>query len=126
MSGSAGFGRTGYEEDELLMISGMQHYAFCRRQWGLIHLEQQWAENVLTYEGRQLHRRADDPYFTELRGDVLVSRAMPLVSYRLGLYGVADVVEFHAVVDSFILRGKGTASHDTFRFRFADEGAGTC
>ncbi|WP_051318556.1 CRISPR-associated protein Cas4 [Cohnella thermotolerans] len=100
MSGSAGFGRTGYEEDELLMISGMQHYAFCRRQWGLIHLEQQWAENVLTYEGRQLHRRADDPYFTELRGDVLVSRAMPLVSYRLGLYGVADVVEFHAVVDS--------------------------
>lgn len=100
MSGIAESGTSGYEEDELLMISGIQHYAFCRRQWGLIHLEQQWAENVLTYEGRQLHRRADDPYFTELRGDVLVSRGMPLVSSRLGMYGVADVVEFHAVVDS--------------------------
>lgn len=91
-------GNPRYEEDELLMISGIQHYAFCRRQWGLIHLEQQWAENVLTFEGRQMHRRADDPYFSETRGDVLVSRAMPLVSSRLGLYGVADVVEFHAVV----------------------------
>lgn len=88
-----------FEEDELLLLSGIQHYAFCRRQWGLIHLEQQWAENVLTFEGRQMHRRADDPYASEIRGDVLVSRAVPLVSYRLGLYGVADVVEFHAVVD---------------------------
>jgi CRISPR-associated exonuclease Cas4 len=87
-----------YEEDDLLMISGIQHYAFCRRQWGLIHIEQLWAENVLTFEGRQMHRRADDPYFSESRGDVLVSRAMPLVSSSLGLYGVADVVEFHAVV----------------------------
>jgi len=89
-----------YDEDELLMISGIQHYAFCRRQWGLIHIEQQWAENVLTFEGRQMHRRADDPYFSETRGDVLVTRAMPLVSSRLKLYGVADVVEFHAVVGS--------------------------
>jgi CRISPR-associated exonuclease Cas4 len=88
-----------YDEDELLMISGIQHYAFCRRQWGLIHLEQQWAEHVLTYEGTLLHRRADDPFTSELRGDVLVSRAMPLVSPTLGLYGVSDVVEFHAVAD---------------------------
>ncbi|TMV08120.1 CRISPR-associated protein Cas4 [Paenibacillus thermoaerophilus] len=88
-----------FAEDDLLLISGIQHYAFCPRQWGLIHIEQQWAENVLTFEGRQMHRRADDPYFSETRGDVLVSRAMPLVSYRLGLYGVADVVEFHAVID---------------------------
>ncbi|MEK8126503.1 CRISPR-associated protein Cas4 [Paenibacillus filicis] len=89
-----------YEDDEFLMISGIQHYAFCRRQWGLIHMEQQWAENVLTYEGTQMHKRADDPYLSELRGDVLVSRAMPLVSPTLGLYGVSDVVEFHAVADT--------------------------
>lgn len=89
-----------YEEDEMLMLSGIQHFVFCKRQWGLIHLEQQWAENVLTFEGRQMHRRADDPYFNETRGDVLISRAMPLVSSSLGLYGVADVVEFHAVADT--------------------------
>ncbi|MEY9091622.1 CRISPR-associated protein Cas4 [Paenibacillus sp. RC84] len=88
-----------YGEEQLLMLSGVQHYAFCKRQWSLIHVEQLWAENVLTYEGRQLHKRADDPYFSEKRGDVLVSRAMPLACYSHGFYGVADVVEFHAVVD---------------------------
>ncbi|MFD2334444.1 hypothetical protein ACFSR7_34815 [Cohnella sp. GCM10020058] len=88
-----------YSEDELLMISGIQHFAFCRRQWGLIHIEQQWEDNILTYEGGQMHRRADNPMLSETRGDVLISRAMPLVSYRLGLYGVSDVVEFHAVAD---------------------------
>lgn len=88
-----------YSEDQLLMLSGIQHYAFCKRQWSLIHVEQQWSENVLTYEGRQMHRRADDPYFSEKRGDVLVSRAMPLVCYEHGFFGVADVVEFHAVLD---------------------------
>lgn len=88
-----------FNEDEMLMISGIQHFAFCRRQWGLIHIEQQWAENVLTYEGRQMHRRADDPFANEMRGDVLITRAIPLVSSSLGLYGVADVVEFHAVAD---------------------------
>lgn len=90
----------GYSEDQLLMISGIQHFAFCPRQWGLIHLEQQWEDNVLTYEGSRMHRRADNPMLSEIRGDVLISRAMPLVSYRLGLYGVADVVEFHAVADA--------------------------
>lgn len=47
-----------------------------------------------------MHRRADDPYASEIRGDVLITRAMPLVSYTLGVYGVADVVEFHAVPDA--------------------------
>ena len=88
----------GYEEEEMLMISGIQHYAFCQRQWGLIHIEQQWAENVLTYEGKLMHKRADDAYSSELRGEVLITRAMPLVSPTLGLYGVSDIVEFHAVL----------------------------
>ncbi|MCL6457908.1 MAG: CRISPR-associated protein Cas4 [Gorillibacterium sp.] len=88
-----------YTEDELLSLSGIQHYSFCPRQWALIHVEQQWEENVLTYEGTQMHRRADDPFISETRGDVLITRALPLVSYMLGIYGVADVVEFHAVID---------------------------
>jgi len=68
--------------------------AFCERQWALIHIEQAWAENVRTVEGHQLHERVDDPNQDETRGDRLIIRAMPIISRRLGLQGVADVVEF--------------------------------
>ncbi|WP_322907669.1 CRISPR-associated protein Cas4 [Paenibacillus campi] len=84
-----------YRDDELLMLSGIQHFAFCRRQWALIHLEQQWADNLRTYEGQELHHKADQPDIKEKRGKLIISRAMPLVSYRLGVSGIADVVEFH-------------------------------
>jgi CRISPR-associated exonuclease Cas4 len=84
-----------YSDSDLLQLSGIQHFAFCRRQWALIHLEQQWQENLLTFGGREMHERADDPFFTETRGRVIVTRSLPLVSYRLGLYGIADVVEFY-------------------------------
>jgi CRISPR-associated exonuclease Cas4 len=83
-----------YAEDDLLPLSGLQHLAFCERQWGLIHLEQAWSENLLTAEGRVLHERAHEAT-SELRGGVLTARAVRLRSLRLGLAGVADVVEFH-------------------------------
>jgi len=54
-----------YEEDELLLLSGIQHFAFCPRQWALIHIEQQWAENVKTIEGKHLHERTDDPFMKD-------------------------------------------------------------
>ena len=47
-----------YEEEEYLQLSGIQHFAFCRRQWALVHIELQWAENVRTVEGRLLHEKA--------------------------------------------------------------------
>lgn len=83
-----------YTQDELLPLSGIQHFLFCRRQWALIHIEQQWKENVLTAEGRIMHKRADDPFFTETRNGVITARSVPVASYRLGLSGVCDVVEF--------------------------------
>lgn len=82
-----------YAEDELLAISALQHLAFCERQWGLIHLEGAWAENQLTAEGRVLHERAHEADW-EVRGDQCIARGLPLRSLRLGLVGVADVVEF--------------------------------
>lgn len=85
-----------YTADELLPLSGIQHFLFCRRQWALIHIEQQWQENVLTAEGRIMHQRADDPFFTETRNGVITGRAVPIASYRLGLSGICDVVEFTA------------------------------
>lgn len=78
-----------------MQLSGLQHFAFCRRQWALIHLEGLWAENVRTVSGEQMHERAHDAGQSELRGDVLTVRGMPVRSRALGLSGACDVVEFH-------------------------------
>ncbi|MTI95233.1 MAG: CRISPR-associated protein Cas4 [Firmicutes bacterium] len=86
-----------FSDDDLLALSGIQHFAFCQRQWALIHVEKQWAENLRTVQGKQLHERVDNPDFFESRGDILTTRSVPLSSYVLGLYGVADMIEFHAV-----------------------------
>lgn len=83
-----------FSDEDLLPISGLQHLNFCERQWGLIHMEQEWSENVLTAEGAHLHRHVHEQG-TESRGGVLMVRGLRLRSLRLGLYGVADMVEFH-------------------------------
>ena len=77
------------------MLSGIQHMAFCERQWALIHIEQVWAENVRTVEGNHLHERTDNSFEDETRKGLRTVRAMPLISKKLGLRGIADVVEFH-------------------------------
>ncbi len=86
-----------YNDEDLLALSGIQHFAYCPRQWALIHIEKQWSENLRTVEGRQLHERVDNPDFFEARGGILTTRSVPLSSYVLGFYGVADVVEFYAI-----------------------------
>ncbi|HCY40795.1 MAG TPA: CRISPR-associated protein Cas4 [Prolixibacteraceae bacterium] len=83
-----------YSDDDLIMLSGIQHIAFCERQWALIHIEQQWHENMRTVEGAHMHQRVDDPFASEVRGNVITLRSVSMVSFELGLYGVADVVEF--------------------------------
>jgi len=87
-----------YNEDDLIMISALQHYAFCERQCALIHLEQVWLESRLTAEGRILHERVHEQE-GESRGGVRIERALPLRSLRFGLVGVADVIEFHPLKD---------------------------
>ena len=95
-----------YSQDELLPLSGIQHFVFCRRQWALIHVERQWQENALTAEGRLLHKRADDPFFTETRKGVITARSVPIATYRLGLAGVCDVVEFTVSPEGVHLPGR--------------------
>ncbi len=92
-----------FEEEELLPISALQHLAFCERQWGLIHIECLWSENLLTMEGHHLHNRVDEEE-TEVRGDIRICRGLRLRSLRLGLIGKADVVEFHRLP---VPEGKG-------------------
>lgn len=83
----------GYGEEALLPISGIQHFSFCRRQWALIHLEGQWAENLDTAVGSTFHGRAHGGEGGTVRG-VRTVRSVTLVSRTLGLKGIADVVEF--------------------------------
>ena len=84
-----------WPDDELVMISALEHYSYCPRQCGLIHLEDVYHENVFTLRGRKVHERAHAEGGAAEHG-VRVERALPLWSEALGLTGVADVVEFHA------------------------------
>ncbi len=89
-----------FTDAQLLPLSGLAQWLYCPRRAALIHLEQLWAENRFTTEGRILHRNAHDAGTGRARAgrsaQTRVARALDLVSYRLGLIGKADVVEFPA------------------------------
>lgn len=77
----------------MLMLSGIQHFMFCPRQWALIHVEQQWEENKLTVEGQILHKNVDNPFYRQKNGGVITLRSLHVASRELGLYGITDAVE---------------------------------
>jgi CRISPR-associated exonuclease Cas4 len=80
-------------EDDLLMLSALQHLLFCERQCALIHIEQLWFENRFTAEGRVMHDRVHSSG-RESRGDVQIEFSVPIRSFELGITGQADVVEY--------------------------------
>lgn len=94
-----------YDDDELLALSALQHFAYCPRQFALIHIEQIWEENRFTAEGQILHQRANSGE-AETRGDLHVARSLRLVNHTLGLTGIADVVEFHKAETGAALPGR--------------------
>ena len=83
-----------YTEDDLLMLSALQHLLFCERQCALIHIEQLWFENRYTAEGRVMHDRVHSGG-NESRGSVRIEFSVPIRSFALGVTGQADVVEYH-------------------------------
>lgn len=93
-------------EEDWLALSGLQHFAFCRRQWALIHLEQLWADNLRTVEGELLHQKAHNADAAEKRGDLLVLRGLRVFSPTLGITGACDVVEFSASPTGVPLAGR--------------------
>ncbi len=84
-----------WQEEDLVMISAIEHYSYCQRQCALIHVEQVFEENIYTLRGTRAHERADVPNW-EMDGATRIERALPLWSDRLGLTGRADTVEFRA------------------------------
>lgn len=95
-----------YKEEDFLQLSGLQHFKFCRRQWALIHIESQWAENFRTVDGALLHQNAHDKGLRESRGDLLITRGMNVFSATLGVSGECDVLEFHRGTDGIPLKGR--------------------
>lgn len=95
-----------YQEEEFLQLSGLQHYSFCRRQWALIHIENQWAENYRTVDGNLMHERAHDREFRERRADRIVTRSVSIFSPELGISGQCDVLEYHRSKDGIPLAGQ--------------------
>jgi CRISPR-associated exonuclease Cas4 len=81
------------QEDALVPLSALQHFLYCPRQCALIHVEQQWAEDGATAEGRILHERVDGGK-PDRRAGVRIVRGMALRSFTLGVTGKADAVEF--------------------------------
>lgn len=88
-------------EDNYLLISGIQHFIFCRRQWALIHIEQLWAENYFTVDGQIKHEKVDKTNNSELKNDIRIIRSMPIVSNKLKIQGKCDVVELQPDNDGF-------------------------
>lgn len=83
-----------YNDDDMLQLSGIQHFMYCQRQWALIHIEGLWEENRLTAEGRLLHENCDNPYLKESnRNNTILLRSVRLASHSLGLTGMADAIE---------------------------------
>jgi len=86
-----------FTEDDFIHISALQHYVFCLRQCALIHVEDVWQDNVFTVRGEILHEKVDSDTY-ETRGTLKTVRGLRIHSYRLGVVGRADVVEFHAEI----------------------------
>ena len=95
-----------YIEDDYLMISGLQQFSFCRRQWALIHVENQWKDNVRTIKGNIMHERAHDDSIREKRGSVISMRGLRVSSRLLGISGICDVIEFHESEEGIYLKGE--------------------
>lgn len=98
-----------YAEEDYLQLSGIQHFAFCRRQWALIHIEDLWESNLRTVEGDLFHERAHDGDVSEKRGDIITTRGLAIASPTLGISGQCDIVEYHrdeAGIEIFGYEGK--------------------
>lgn len=94
-----------YREEDYLLLSGIQHYDFCPRQWALIHIEEQWNENYLTASGRVMHAKVHGSEAVEKRGNLIIFRALKVSSAELGISGECDVLELHKSPNGISING---------------------
>lgn len=94
------------DTDDYLLISGIQHFMFCKHQWALIHIEDIWQDNALTYEGVLLHERVHNPEFIEKRNDIYTSRSVAVVSHKYKIQGIIDLIEYRKNRNGIYLKSK--------------------
>lgn len=94
------------DEYDRMPISSLKQFIYCKRRFALMYINCEWGSNYKIVEGDILHSRVNDPFFNEKRGDVYISRSVPVYSEKLNLYGVADIVEFIRDDDGIKLPGK--------------------
>lgn len=115
------------ECSDYLLISGIQHFVYCRRQWALIHIENQWSENGLTAEGRVMHRRVHDSSVRDNRSAVITVRGLRVRSNRLGITGECDAVELHPDQEGIELSGyKGRWTVVPVEYKHGESKASDC
>lgn len=116
-----------YSEDDFLKLSGIQHFVFCKRQWALIHIEQQWEENILTAEGRDDHARVHDNQEKDYRDGKITIRGLRVSSKELGISGECDAVEFAQVSDGIVLKNhKGQWSVTPIEYKHGTTKSNDC
>ena len=93
-------------DQDYALLSGIQHFSFCRRQWALIHIENLWDENVLTAEGEIVHKRVHDRDVEDMRNGVLTVRGLQVRSEKLKACGTCDAVEFTPDPNGISLKGR--------------------
>ena len=84
----------GFDECERLPVSAVKQYAYCKRRFALMFIDDEWGDNYKIIEGNITHEKVDDPFFNEKRKDLYHSRSVPVFSEKLNLYGVVDIIEF--------------------------------
>jgi len=82
------------DDKDPIPLSGLNHWIYCPRRCGLIHLEGEFTDNVHTMRGNVEHERVDQAVHTNSRDGARVEYALPVWSDRIGLVGKCDVVEF--------------------------------
>lgn len=92
--------------EDYLLISGIQHFSFCRRQWALIHIENQWVDNGLTAEGKVIHERVHNDHVVTKRKDVITIRGIPIISNEWMISGQCDAIELIPDDDGVGLKGR--------------------
>lgn len=108
------------EPPDPLPLSALQHWAYCPRQCGLIHLEQAFDDNLHTLRGQAVHKQVDQPGM-EIRKGLRVERALPVWHDALGLIGKADVVEFEPDGTPYPVEYKHGSRHKAAAIAAADD-----
>ena len=111
---------TPMSNDDPVPLSALQHWAYCPRQCGLIHLEQAFDDNLHTLRGQAVHAQVDQPG-VELRRGLRVERALPVWSDQLGLIGKADIVEFEPDGTPFPVEYKHGGRHKAAEIAACDD-----